>query len=71
VYDASWAGSRLYAGAGPEGVFVIDAATLPPRTVGLAFDLGFVAALLSRDGHTYILDRRTASVRRISTPTTP
>jgi hypothetical protein len=71
VYDASWAGSRLYAGAGPEGVFVIDAATLPPRTVGLAFDLGFVAALLSRDGYTCILDRRTASVRRISTPTTP
>lgn len=70
VYDVSWAGSRLYAGAGPEGVFVIDTSTLPPRTVGLAFDLGFVAALLSRDGYTYILDRRTASVRRISTPTT-
>ena len=70
VYDASWAGTRLYAGAGPEGVFVIDMSTLPPRTVGLAFDLGFVATLLSRDGYTYILDRRTASVRRISTPTT-
>jgi hypothetical protein len=70
VYDASWAGHRVYAGAGPEGVFVIDTSTLPPRTVGLAFDLGFVAALLSRDGYTYILDRRTASVRRISTPTT-
>ena len=70
VYDATFAGNRLYAGAGPEGVFVIDTSTLPPRTVGLAFDLGFVAALLSRDGYTYILDRRTASVRRISTPTT-
>jgi hypothetical protein len=70
VYDASFAGTRLYAGAGPEGVFVIDASTLPPRTIGLAFDLGFVATLLSRDGYLYILDRRTASVRRISTPTT-
>ena len=70
VYDAALAGDRLYAGAGPEGVFVIDATSLPPRTMGLAFDLGFAATLLSRDGYTYILDRRTASVRRISTPTT-
>jgi hypothetical protein len=70
VYDVALAGERLYAGAGPEGVFVIDAATAPLRTVGLAFDLGFAASLLSRDGYTYILDRRTSSVRRISTPTT-
>ena len=70
VYDAALTGDRLYAGAGPEGVFVIDATTVPARTVGLAFDLGFAAALLSRDGYTYILDRRTSSVRRITTPTT-
>jgi hypothetical protein len=70
VYDVTFDGSRVYAGAGPEGVFVIDTSALPPRTVGLAFDLGFVATLLSRDGYIYILDRRTASVRRISTPTT-
>ena len=70
VYDVALTGDRLYAGAGPEGVFVIDATTVPPRTIGLAFDLGFAAALLSRDGYTYILDRRTSSVRRITTPTT-
>jgi hypothetical protein len=70
VYDAALTGDRLYAGAGPEGVFVIDASTVPLRTIGLAFDLGFAATLLSRDGFTYILDRRTSSVRRISTPTT-
>jgi hypothetical protein len=70
VYDVALAADRLYAGAGPEGVFVIDATALPPRTIGLAFDLGFAATLLSRDGYTYILDRRTSSVRRISTPTT-
>ena len=70
IYDVALAGERVYAGAGPEGVFVIDASTAPPRTIGLAFDLGFAATLLSRDGYTYILDRRTASVRRISTPTT-
>jgi hypothetical protein len=70
VYDVALAGERLYAGAGPEGVFVIDVATVPLRTIGLAFDLGFAASLLSRDGYTYILDRRTSSVRRISTPTT-
>jgi hypothetical protein len=70
VYDAALTGDRLYAGAGPEGVFVIDVSTVPLRTIGLAFDLGFAASLLSRDGYTYILDRRTSSVRRISTPTT-
>jgi hypothetical protein len=69
VYDAALTGDRLYAGAGPEGVFVIDASVIPLRTIGLAFDLGFAATLLARDGYTYILDRRTSSVRRISTPT--
>jgi hypothetical protein len=70
VYDVAIAGERLYVGSGPEGVFVIDASSVPLRTLGLAFDLGFAATLLSRDGYTYILDRRTSSVRRISTPTT-
>lgn len=70
VYDVALTGDRLYAGAGPEGVFLIDVSTAPLRTIGLAFDLGFAATLLSRDGYTYILDRRTSSVRRIATPTT-
>ena len=70
VYDVALADGRLYAGAGPQGVFVVDVGTVPPRTIGLAFDIGFAATLLSRDGYTYILDRRTSSVRRISTPTT-
>jgi hypothetical protein len=70
VYDAAIAGDRLYAGAGPEGVYIVDITTVPFRTIGLAFDLGFAASLLSRDGYTYILDRRSGSVRRISTPTT-
>jgi hypothetical protein len=70
VYDVALAGERLYAGAGPEGMFVIDVSGVPARTIGLAFDIGFAATLLSRDGYTYILDRRTSSVRRISTPTT-
>ena len=70
VYDVALADDRLFAGAGPEGVFVIDVAAQPVRTIGLAFDLGFAADLLSRDDYTYILDRRTSSLRRISTPTT-
>lgn len=70
VYDVALTDNRLYAGAGPEGVFVIDVTVLPVRTIGLAFDLGFAADLLSRDDYTYILDRRTSSLRRISTPTT-
>lgn len=70
VYDVALTDNRLFAGAGPEGVFVIDVSVLPVRTIGLAFDLGFAADLLSRDDYTYILDRRTSSLRRISTPTT-
>lgn len=70
VYDAAIAGDRMYAGGGPDGVYIVDISVIPPRTIGLAYDLGFAASLLSRDGFTYILDRRTASVRRISTPTT-
>ena len=69
VYDVAITGERVYVGCGPEGVFVLDASAAPLRTVGLAFDLGFAATLLSRGGYTYILDRRTSSVRRISTPT--
>jgi hypothetical protein len=70
VYEACLAGDRLYAGAGPEGVFVIDASAVPLRTMRLAFDLGFAATLLSRDGFAYILDRR-APPRAASPPRRP
>jgi hypothetical protein len=36
-----------------------------PQPLGLARGLGFASALVSRGGHTYILDRRTNSLRRI------
>jgi hypothetical protein len=35
------------------------------RTLGLARSLGFATAIESLGGYTYILDRRTNSVRRI------
>ena len=65
VYDVSIDDGRLFAAAGPEGVFVVSLGAAPLRTVGLARGLGFASALVSRGGHTYILDRRSNSLRRI------
>ncbi|HET7551799.1 MAG TPA: hypothetical protein VFK04_10945 [Gemmatimonadaceae bacterium] len=65
VYDVSIDHGRLFAAAGPEGVYVLTLASGKPQALGLARDLGFASALVSRDGHTYILDRRTNSLRRI------
>jgi hypothetical protein len=65
VYDVALDRHRLFAAAGPEGVYVIDVGTSEPRTLGLARSLGFASALVSQDGYTYILDRRTNSLRRI------
>lgn len=65
VYDVSIDAGRLFAAAGPEGVYVIDLRSGTMQTIGLARELGFAAALASREGHTYILDRRSNSLRRI------
>lgn len=65
VYDVSVDRGRIFAAAGPEGVYVLTLVAGEPRAVGLARDLGFASALVSRGGHTYILDRRTNSLRRI------
>ena len=65
VYDVSIDAGRLFAAAGPEGVYVIDLRSDTLRTIGLARELGFAAALASRGGHTYILDRRSNALRRI------
>ena len=65
VYDVSIDEGRLFAAAGPEGVFVISLESGRPSTLGLARGLGFASALVSRGGYTYILDRRTNSLRRI------
>lgn len=65
VYDVSIDDGRLFAAAGPEGVYVISLRSGAPSTLGLARGLGFAAALVSRGGHTYILDRRSNSLRRI------
>ncbi len=65
VYDVSIDGGRIFAAAGPEGVYVLTLGAGQPRAIGLARDLGFASALVSRGGHTYILDRRSNSLRRI------
>ena len=65
VYDVSIDDGRLFAASGPEGVYVLSLRSGAPSTLGLARGLGFAAALVSRGGHTYILDRRSNSLRRI------
>jgi hypothetical protein len=65
AYDVSIDGARLYVAAGPEGVYLVDLSGETPRTIGLARSLGFASAVVSGDGHTFILDRRTNQLRRI------
>jgi hypothetical protein len=65
AYDVSLDSTRMFVAAGPEGVYVVDVGGTTPRTIGLARSLGFATALVSRGGHTYILDRRENVLRRI------
>jgi hypothetical protein len=65
AYDVSLDSTRMFVAAGPEGVYVVDVGGTAPRTIGLARSLGFATALVSRGGHTYILDRRENVLRRI------
>jgi hypothetical protein len=65
AYDVSIDGHRLFVAAGPEGVYLVNLTPEGPHTVGLARALGFASAVVSHDGHTFILDRRTNALRRI------
>jgi hypothetical protein len=65
AYDVSLDGARLFVAAGPEGVYLVNLTSEGPHTVGLARALGFASAIVSHDGHTFILDRRTNALRRI------
>lgn len=64
VYDVALAGDRLFAAAGTEGVYVLDAAS-GLATIGLARELGFAGALTTSDGFVYVLDRSTSALHRI------
>jgi len=66
VYDVSFAGPRLFAAAGIEGVYVLDASSSPLTVLGLARELGYAIEVESGGGFTYILDRSdAAALRRI------
>lgn len=65
VYDVSVDRGRIFAAAGPEGVYVLEARAGKLHSLGLARSLGFASALASHGGYTYILDRRTNTLRRI------
>ena len=66
VYDVSLAGSRLYAASGVDGLYVLGTAGDSLTTLGLARELGFASALQSHGGYTYLIDRSTNMLRRIS-----
>jgi hypothetical protein len=65
AYDVSLDGDRMFVAAGPEGVYLAEFHGRNLATVGLARGLGFASAIVSRDGYTYLLDRRTNHLRRI------
>jgi hypothetical protein len=65
AYDASIDGPRLFVAAGPEGVYIVNISGDTTKTIGLARSLGFASAIVSHDGHTFILDRRSNALRRI------
>lgn len=65
AYDVALDAHRLFVAAGPDGVYVVDISGAVPRTLGLARSLGFASSLIAHDGFTYIIDRRTNSLRRI------
>ncbi|HEV7705044.1 MAG TPA: glycine zipper domain-containing protein [Gemmatimonadaceae bacterium] len=65
AYDVSLDGTRLFVAAGPEGVYLVNLAAGTTQTIGVARALGFASAIVSHDGHTFILDRRTNALRRI------
>ncbi len=65
MYDVSIDQGRVFAAAGPEGVYVLTLTSGKPVALGLARGLGFASALESRGGYTYILDQRTNSLHRI------
>jgi hypothetical protein len=65
AYDVSIDGHRLFVAAGPEGVYLVNIADATTQTIGVARALGFASAIVSHDGHTFILDRRTNALRRI------
>lgn len=65
AYDVSIDGPRMFVAAGPEGVYIVNLSGDAPQTIGLARSLGFASAIVSHDGHTFILDRRANALRRI------
>jgi len=66
VYDVAFAGGRIFAASGVEGLYVIDASSSELTTVGLDRELGFVVALAAVGSSVYLLDRNTDTVRRVS-----
>jgi hypothetical protein len=65
VYDASFAGERLFVAGGLEGVYVLALTSSTPTVLGLARELGFATAIDTQGEFTYVLDRSGSALRRI------
>ncbi|MBI1967302.1 MAG: hypothetical protein HYS40_04880 [Gemmatimonadetes bacterium] len=69
VYDvALWTdegGTRVFAGAGPEGLYVLEPEGGQLKAVGLVSNVGFVAALAAGPDALYALDRTGGVLRRL------
>lgn len=66
AYDVSIAHGRIFIAAGPDGLYIVRIDGDRLENLGLARDLGFAATVLSRDSWTYVYDRTTGSVHRMS-----
>ena len=69
IYDvALWTedgGIRIFAGAGPEGMYVLEPDGPRLKATGLVTGVGFVAALAAGPDALYVLDRSGGVLRRI------
>ena len=66
AYDVSVARDRIFVAAGPDGLYVIRLEGSTLVNAGLARDVGFAAAVISRGAWTYVYDRTTGSVHRMA-----
>lgn len=65
AYDAALSRNTVYVAAGPEGLYVLELTPEGFSALGLARQVGFVAAVESDDFAVYVLDRSGGLLRRI------
>lgn len=69
AYDAAVHADRVYVGAGPEGLYVLELGAEGFRALGLSRQVGFVAAVEAGPDAIYLLDRSGLMLRRVPVST--